>query len=428
MALTVFISFAALLFLGLPIAVAIGVPTILPALMDPKFAGNMVYILRALVSGLDSTPILSIPLFMLSGAIMAKGGISKKLFDVFAIFVGKRTAGMPCAVIITCLFYGAISGSGPATVAAVGSMCIPILINLGYDKVFSAALVATAGGLGVIIPPSIPFIMYGVTTGVSVGSLFTAGIIPGFLIAFSLMLYAYIYCKRNGEDTAKVAANHDALLKIGYLGVIKEGFWALLTPVIILGGIYGGVVTPTEAACISVFYAIFVCIFIYKTMKPADIITFMRDSVRSYGPMCLLLAFAIAFGRTLTLLRAPQQIASFMQITFTNKYTFLLALDVVMLIIGMFMDTGSAIALLSPMLLPTAVAMGVNPVHFGVILVVNLAIGLVSPPFGINLFVAQPLINTPSIEIGKRALPFIGFFLIALLLITFVPQISLILL
>lgn len=421
----VFGVFIVLMFLAVPISASMMAATVTPTLLNPGFAGNMNYILRAVVSGLDSTPILAVPLFMLSGAVMSKGGISKKLFDIFALFIGKMTAGMPCAVVITCLFYGAISGSGPATVAAVGAMCIPVLVQLGYDKLFAAAIVATAGGLGVIIPPSIPFIMYGVTTGESVGALFIAGILPGILIAFCLMAYCVIYCKRNGEDKEKITENYEALRQKGLAAVLKEGFWALLTPVIILGGIYSGIATPTEAACISVFYAAIISVFIYKTVKPIELIDHMKDAVRSYAPICLLLAFAIAFGRILVFLKAPAVVSGFITSTFSNKYTFLFALNVVLLILGMFMDTGSAIAILGPILLKTATAMGINGVHFGVILVVNLAIGLVSPPIGINLFVAAPLINTSSWQLGKRAIPFIGFFLIALLLITYIPAISL---
>lgn len=428
MLLGVFLAFVVLMFLGIPIAVAMMVPTLAPTIINPAFTGNVKFLLRAIAAGLDSTPILAIPLFMLSGAVMSKGGISKKLFDIFAVFIGKVTAGMPCAVVITCLFYGAISGSGPATVAAVGSMCIPVLIELGYDKRFSAAIVATAGGLGVIIPPSIPFIMYGVTTGESVGALFIAGILPGCLIAFCLMFYCWIYCKRNGEDKVKIAANHDALKAKGYLGVLKEGFWALLTPVIILGGIYSGIATPTEAACVSVFYAVIVSVFVYKTMKLNEVLDHMKDAVRSYAPICLLIAFAIAFGRVLVLLKAPAIISDFITTTFSTKFTFLLVLNLVLLLMGMFMDTASAIAILGPILLKTAVSMGIHPTHFGVILVTNLAVGLVSPPIGINLFVAAPLVGETSWSIGKKAIPFIGFFLIALALITYVPAISLVLL
>ena len=236
----VFGAFVVLLFLGLPIAGSMIFSTLLPSFMVENFPGNLNYMLRAVVSGLDTMSILAIPLFMLSGAIMAQGGISRKLFDIFAVFIGKFKAGMPCAVVVTCLFYGAISGSGPATVAAVGAMCIPVLTELGYDRKFAAAIVATAGGLGVIIPPSIPMIMYGVTTGESVGDMFTAGIVPGVLIAASLMTYCILYCVRHGEDKERINKAVDALRSKGYLRVIWSGIPALLTPVIILGGIYSG--------------------------------------------------------------------------------------------------------------------------------------------------------------------------------------------
>lgn len=297
---------------------------------------------------------------MLSGAIMARGGLSKKLFDVFAYIVGKRTAGLPCAVIVTCIFYGAISGSGPATTAAVGAMCIPLLIRLGYNKNFSAAMVAVAGSLGVVIPPSLIFVMFGVTTGESVGDLFIAGIIPGILIGISLMVWAYIYCKKNGEDKAKIEANYRELKERGFLNVFKDGFWALLTPVIILGGIYSGIVTPTEAACLSVFYALIVSLFIYKTMKFRDIKIFLMEAINSYTPMCLLLAFAIAFSRVLTLLKAPQMLSAFLGSTFGSATTFLIAVNVAMFIIGMFMDTGSVLTILAPLLIVTVKDLGIS--------------------------------------------------------------------
>ena len=221
-----------------------------------------------MLGGLDSFPLLAVPMFVLSGIIMARGGISRKLFDVFAYFMGRRTAGMPCAVVVTCLFYGAISGSGPATVAAVGSMTIPILIEMGYDKKFSTAL---AGGLGVIIPPSIPFIMYGSASGASVSGLFIAGIIPGLLIGALLMIYAFYYCKKNGEDQEKKMVVVGALHEKGLLCVLKDSAFALLSPVIILGCIYTGIASPTEAAVISVFYALLISMLVYKTIKAKDI-------------------------------------------------------------------------------------------------------------------------------------------------------------
>lgn len=421
----VFAMFFVLIFLGVPLAACTALPSIFPYAMDPTFTGNYQFVLRAVVSALDSTSLIAIPLFMLSGSIMARGGLSKRLFDVFAYFIGEATAGIPCAVVITCLFYGAISGSGPATVAAVGTMCIPILTKLGYDKIFSTALVATAGGLGVIIPPSIPFIVYGVACGVSVGDLFLAGIIPGILVAFLLMLYAYIYCKRKGEDKEKIRANHQELKRKGCLGVLKDGFWALLTPVIILGGIYSGIVTPTEAACVSIFYAIFVCLAFYKSVKIKELPAFFAGAVKSYAPMCLLLGFGGAFGKILHLLRAPEIISEFLTSAIDSKIVFLLLINIVFLFLGMVGETTSGIVIMGPVILTAAESFGVSPIHFGVILIINLAIGLVSPPIGVNLFVAAPLVGESPMRIAKAAVPLMLFFLAALLLVTFIPQLSL---
>lgn len=422
----VFLVFFVMIFLGIPLAVCTALPSILPYTVNAAFAGNYQFVLRAVVSALDSTSLIAIPLFMLSGSIMARGGLSKRLFDVFAYFIGEISAGMPCAVIVTCLFYGAISGSGPATVAAVGTMCIPILVNLGYDKIFATALVAVAGGLGVIIPPSIPFIVYGTSCGVSVGDLFLAGVIPGILVAVLLMAYAFIYCKRHGEDKEKLHANHQKLKEKGLFGVLKEGFWALLTPIIILGGIYSGIVTPTESACISIFYAIFVCMVFYKSMSFKDLPGFMAGAVKSYGPMCLLLGFGGAFGKILNLLHAPDIISSAVTGAISSKIVFLLLINLVFLFLGMVGETTSGIVIMGPVFLEAAIAYGVDPIHFGVILIVNLAIGLITPPIGVNLFVAAPLVDEPAMKIAKAAVPFMVMMLIALALITYIPQISLV--
>ncbi|HOA15147.1 MAG TPA: TRAP transporter large permease [Bacillota bacterium] len=419
------IAFGVCLILGIPIGVTIGLATIFPSLLNPSFVANTQYVIRTALAGIDSTPILAVPLFILSGAIMARGGISKKLFNMFAYFLGNKTAGIPIAVIITSLFYGAISGSGIATTAAVGSMTIPIMVSLGYDKVFAAALVATSGGLGVIIPPSIPFIIYGLVTSTSVGALFTAGIMPGILIGISLMVYAYIYCRKYGEDKEKISANYKMLKDQGFIRVFKDSFWALLTPVIILGGIYSGVVTPTEAANISVFYSLFVCVFIYKSLPLKDLPGILISSIKSYAPLTMLMGFAIAFGRVLTLMRAPQQISEFITATFQTKVTFLVALNVLLLLVGMIMDVGPVNAILAPMFMGVISRFGIDPVHFGIIMTVNLAIGFVTPPFGVNLFVAAPLVGSPVFAVGKKAYPFIVAFIIALTLITFIPEISL---
>lgn len=421
----VFIVFLVAMVLGLPMAVAMGGATFIPQAISSSFPGKMEFIIVSMVNGLNTTPILAIPLFMFSGALMTRGGISKKLFDIFAYIAGKKTAGLPCAVVLTCLFYGAISGSGPATAAAVGSMCIPILVDLGYDKVFSAAIVATAGGLGVIIPPSIPFIMYALFTGESVGAMFQAGIIPGCLIALVIMLYCYIHCKVHGEDKEKIAANYTSLKERGFAKVLSDGFWAVLTPIIILGGIYGGIVTPTEAACVSVVYALAVCLFVYHTITIKDIPMLLKDAISSYAPICFLIGIANGFGRVLVMLQADAVVKEVLNSSIHSGVMFFIFLNILLLVLGMFMDVGAAVVILAPMLLPVAKSYGINGVHLGIVMVTNLAIGFVTPPFGMNLFVAAPLGGTNVAILGKKALPFIICFIIALLLITFVPSISL---
>ena len=356
----VFLIFIVCFIIAIPVSIALGIVAVLPGAFDPSFTASGQFVIRSMLGGIDSFPLLAVPMFVLSGILMARGGISKKLFDVFAYFLGKMTAGMPCAVIVTCLFYGAISGSAPATVAAVGSMTIPILTNLGYDRDFSTAVVAVAGGLGVIIPPSIPFIMYGMASGESVSDLFISGIIPGIMIGALLMLYAIYYCKKNGGDKEKIAEVVDELHDKGFFSVLKESFWAILSPVIILGCIYSGIASPTEAAVISVFYALFVSMVIYHSIKWKDLWGILVEAVRTYAPI----------------------------------------------------------------LLPIVTAIGMNPIHFGIMMVVNLAIGFVTPPIGVNLFVASSLTDIPVMRIARKAMPMIVYFLIALLVITFVPEIS----
>ena len=423
-----FIIFVIALVIAIPVSISLGIASVLPSIFDPSFTVSAKYLIRAMFGGLDSFPLLAVPMFVLSGIIMAKGGISKKLFDVFAYFLGRFTAGMPCAVIVTCLFYGAISGSAPATVAAVGSMTIPILTALGYELTFATAIVAVAGGLGVIIPPSIPFIMYGMASGASVSDLFLAGIIPGLMIGLLLMLFAIYYCKRHGEDKAKIAAEVNALHKKGLLTVLKESFFALLSPVIILGCIYSGIASPTEAAVISVFYALIVSLFIYRSIRVKDIWEILVEAVKTFTPILFILAASTAFSRVLTLTQVPQSVSEFILANFHSPVVILLIINLFLLIVGMVMDTTPAILILTPILLPIVEAIGMNPVQFGVIMVVNLAIGFVTPPIGVNLFVASSLTDVPVMDIAKKSMAMIGLFLLALLLITFIPAISLCLL
>ena len=422
--LVVFILFFVFLLIAIPISVSLGLVAVLPGVFDPSFTASASYVIRSMFGGIDSFPLLAVPMFILSGIIMARGGISKRLFDLFSFFIGKRTAGLPCAAVITCLFYGAISGSGIATVAAVGSMTIPLLVELGYDKKFCTALVAVAGSLGVIIPPSIPFIMYGMASGASVSDIFLAGIVPGVLIGLLLMVYAVFYCKKHGEDKEKINAKIDALHEQGLWKVFKSSFFAVLSPVIILGCIYSGVASPTEAAVISVFYALIISLFVYKSIKIHDIWPILVEAIRTFTPILFILAASTAFSRVLTLMQVPQTVSEFILNNFHSPVAILLIINIFLLIVGMVMDTTPAILILTPILLPIVKAIGMDPIQFGVIMVVNLAIGFVTPPIGVNLFVASSLTDVPVMQIAKKAMPMIAFFLVALLLITFIPAIS----
>lgn len=427
-AIVVFILFVICLIIAVPVSISLGIAAVLPGAFDPSFTASAGYVVRSMLGGIDSFPLLAVPMFVLAGILMAHGKISEKLFDVFVYFIGKKRAGVPCAVIITCLFYGAISGSAPATVAAVGSMTIPLLIELGYEKDFATAIVAVAGGLGVIIPPSIPFIMYAMATGESVSDLFLAGIVPGLFIGALLMLYTYYHCRRYGEDREKINAKVTKLREKGFLSILKESIWALLSPVIVLGCIYAGIASPTEAAVISVFYALFVSLFLYKTIRVQDIWGIFVEAMKTYAPILFILAASTAFSRVLTLMQVPQSVSSWILTNFSNKTVLLLIINLVLLIVGMVMDTTPAILILSPILLPIVENIGVDPIQFGVVMIVNLAIGFVTPPIGVNLFVASSLTDVPVMQIARKAAPMIGYFLLALLVLTFVPGISLFLL
>lgn len=415
--------FLACIFLTVPIGVSMVLGAAAPVAVMGQ-GGSMEQIINNTFSGANSTPILAIPLFILAGILMAEGGISGRLFNFFAYFVGRFRGGLPCAAIITCLFYGAISGSGPATTAAVGSMVIPFLTGLGYDKKWCAGLVSVAGGLGVIIPPSIPFVLYALATGVSTGELFIGGVIPGVLIAVFLMVYAVAYCSRRGEDRGRIDAKLKELYKKGFAALLRESFWALLCPVIVLGGIYSGRFTPTEAATVSVLYALVVSLFIYRSVSLRDIPRLLVSAVRTYAPLAFVLAFATAFGRVLSLIRATKAVESFILGGFGSGAAVLSALVLLFLLLGMVMDTGPAIVILAPVFLPAVRALGVGEVHFGVVLVCCLSIGLATPPFGLDLFVAAKLSDEQPMAVAKSALGFVAAFLAALLLITYIPGLS----
>lgn len=413
-------SFALLLILTVPIGIAIGLST----LVTIMYGGSLPveFLAKELITAVDSFPLMAVPFFILAGEIMGKGGISERLFNVANALVGNKTGGFAIATIITCMFFAAISGSGPATVAAIGGIMIPAMVRQGYDIKFATAVVAAAGSIGVIIPPSIPMVIYGVTGNVSIGDLFIAGIIPGILVGLAMIIWAYIYSKKKGY---KGMGEPTSLKKIGI--AFWKAKWALLIPVIILGGIYGGIFTPTEAAVIAVVYGLFASMVIYRALKFKDLPKVIIDSALTTATVLIIVGTANAFGRLLTIEQIPGQIAEGLLSISTNSIVIILLITVLLLIVGMFMDTLAAIIILTPILLPVAVQIGYDPVHFGILMVVNLAIGFFTPPVGVNLFVASGISGVSIEALSKAVLPFLVAMLITLLFLTFIPQISLML-
>lgn len=419
-----FILLILFLAISLPIGGTFTLLSVIPSLLNQNFSFGVSDVARAMFAGLNSFTLLAVPMFMVSGMIMVKGGISQKLFNFFGYFIGNKTAGFPCAVVVTCMFYAAISGSSPATVSAVGAMTIPFLVSMGYDKIFATSIVTVAGGLGVIIPPSISYIVYASAANCSPSKLFIAGIIPGILIGVALMIYCYIYCKKHGEDKTKLKESYTKLHEIGLPKLFKDSFFALLTPFIILGTIYSGICSPTEAAVISVFYGLFVCLFVYKSIKFGDIAPVVVEGTKTYVNILFVIAAATAFAKILTLLRYSQIISQSVLTLSDNRYVVLLIMNIVMLVCGMFIDNIPNIMILTPIMVPVATAIGVDPIHFGIIMTCNLAIGMITPPMGINLFVASGMTKIPVLRLARAVVPFLVTFLISLGFITNIPGIS----
>lgn len=410
-----FVIFVAI---GVSIAIALGLSAFITMFAAATLPIN--YIATQRFTSIDNVTIMAIPFFIAAGTFMGEGGLSQRLLNLADNLLGRSYGGFGMATVLTCMLFAAMSGSGPATVAAIGSLTIPAMIERGYDKHFSAALVAAAGSIGVMIPPSNPFVVYGVAANTSVGDLFMAGIVPGILVGILLMLYTYFLAKKNGWHGDK-SGNTGKLI----LHSLWDAKWALLVPIIILGGIYSGLMTPTESAAVAAFYGLVVGVFLYKGLNKSNIGQCLVDSTNTSATVILLMAMASIFGNILTLEDIPATIAEAILGLSKNPIIILLFINILLLIIGMFMEALAAIVILTPILLPIVTQLGVDPVHFGVIMVVNLAIGFITPPIGVNLFVSSGVANLKLENIAKAVLPMLGLMIILLLVITYIPSVVL---
>lgn len=419
MVVLLFILLAVFVTISLPIGIALGLATLITVLFATNI--NPVIIAQYSFTALDSFTLMAIPFFMLAGNFMRYGGVSKRLLNLADHLVGFVTGGLGMVTTLTAMFFAAISGSGPATVSAIGSFMIPAM-EKGYDKGYAAALTSAAGTIGVIIPPSIPFVVYGVVTGTSIGDLFLAGILPGILIGVFIMILNYFTAKKNGWVGSGVRPTFKSVIK-----AILDAFWALLSPMIILGGIYSGYFTPTEAAAISCVYTWFIGTFVYKEIRKKELFDCLKDTVIIAGATSFMIGLSSGFGALLTMEQVPGTIARALLGFSESKVVILLLINVFLLIVGCFIDNISSCTILAPIFLPVMLALGIDPVHFGIFMTVNLSIGFVTPPYGANLFIGSAVGDVSMQRIIKHIWPFIGVMIIALLLITFIPQISLLL-
>lgn len=412
-----FIVLIIALVVNVPVGIAIGVSSLAAVLADGRLSST--YIVQQLVTSADSFPLMAIPLFILAGELMSAGGVSKRILNVCNVFFGRITGGLAIVTVIVCMFFAAVSGSGPATVAAVGSMVVPTMLEKGYSKSFTLALIATAGSIGVVIPPSIPMVIYGVSTSTSISGMFMAGFLPGILIGIGLIICCYFYCKKQGwkGDDRRYTVKEK-------LAAVWDAKWALINPVIILGGIYAGIFTPTEAAAVAAVYAFICGTFIHRELNIKNIFDPIAASCSTTGTTMVIIGCATAFTKILTIQRIPDMITKGISGLTTNYVLILLLINLLLLIVGCFMDTTPAMMVLSPILLPIALSIGMNPIHFGVIMVVNLAIGFITPPLGINLFVAARVGREPLETVTSGIVRFMVVMLICLMLITFIPAIS----
>jgi C4-dicarboxylate transporter DctM subunit len=405
-----------LMFLGLPIALSLGLASFTVIYFFttdplPDLAGKV-------FSGLSHFTLMAIPFFVLAGNIFTKGGVAQRLINLTNAWVGHIPGGLSIAGVIACALFAAISGSSPATVVAIGGIMIPAMVKHGYGKNYAVGSISAAGSLGILIPPSIPMIVYAVTVGQSVGKMFLAGIIPGILLMALLSLVSYFIAKKKNYAKSQKASMAERMK------ALRQAVWSLSLPIVVIGGIYSGIFTPTESAAVAVALGLVVGFFIHRDLKLKDIPTILIDSTKTTAMLFFIITMAMTFAHILTLERVPHTIADTIMGWNVGPIMFLLIVNILLFIAGQFMEPTAIITILAPILFPVAMALGIDPIHFGIIMVVNMEIGMITPPVGLNLYVASGITKMPLLEVTKAAVPWLIAVIIGLILVTYVPAIS----
>lgn len=404
----------ALFLVGVPICFSLGLVS-LYGIVDGGFP--FMVVAQRLFTGADSTALIAIPLFILAGGLMVQGGISKRIVNFADALIGHLPSGLALVSILACMFFAAITGSAIAATAAIGGIMIPIMEKKGYDNTFSAPLIACGGSIGPIIPPSIPLLLYGTMAGVSVGKLFIGGFIPGIIMGVGLMIYSYVIGKKRHYVGRETRASFSEIVSTG-----KDALLALLMPIIIIGGILSGIFTATESGAIACAYALILGAFVYKELKIENMFELFVDCAKSTGQVLVVVACASLFTWVITVAQVPQTVSAMLESAISNKYMLLLVINIILLIAGTFIDTTSALVIFTPLFLPLVQAMGIDLIHFGLVMAVNLTIGMCTPPLGVCLFVSGSIANVSLKDQMKDLLPMLGVLLVVLLIITYIPS------
>ena len=408
-----------LMAVGVPLAAVVGCAALLCVISFTSIPPQALF--QQLYQGSEYDLLQAVIFFILAGNVMTRGSLASRLIRVGQALVGGFSGGLAITSVLLCIFFAAISGSSPATVVAIGTIMIPALIKSGYDSRFSVGLLTCAGSLGVMIPPSIPMIIWAVVVGVSVTKQFTAGFLPGLLTGLVLMTYSYVMARKRGWRVSRKISGQEVI------GALRQGAWGLFMPFLVLGGIYSGAFTATEAAAVAFVYALLVEMFIHRSIRVKDMMPIFRESVLTSAMLLFIIANASVLSYYFSVDQIPERVADFLIRYIDNRFMFLLLVNIALLVMGCFMDVVSAMLVLGPVFMPLLQRFEIDFVHFGVIMVLNIEIGFLTPPFGVNLFVSSGITGKDVLEVARSVAPYLVIMLGMLFLITYVPWLSLLL-